>query len=79
MQFHLLQVCRCASLLRRGYVLCLCLSAWHGRVGKIHKVLLGRLWRRWWAFENTNPPGGRVKGAVVVVKRRVDIVKEIPD
>jgi hypothetical protein len=31
------------------------------------------------AFEEANPPCGRVKRAVVVVKRWVDVVEEVPD
>lgn len=49
------------------------------RVCEISKIFLSGLWRWWWTFEETDPPGWRVKRTVIVVKWRVYVVEEVPD
>jgi hypothetical protein len=66
-------------LLWCGYGFGINVSTIDGLACQVREVLSSRLWGWGRAFEETDPPGGRVKRAVVVVQRRVDVVEEVPD
>lgn len=66
-------------LLWGGYGFWFNIGAIDGLACQVREILASGLWGRRRAFEETDPPGGRIKRTVVVVQRRVHVVEEVPD